>query len=92
MIFKIEFSKEFEKKYAKIVKKDKKIKKKIDKAISLLSQNPKYPSLKSHIIQDTKYGQVWSSWAAPDLRIFWYYLDDEIIILLVNIGSHDKVY
>ena len=92
MIFKIEFSKEFEKKYAKIVKKDKKIKKKIDKAISLLSQNPKYPSLKSHIIQDTKYGQVWSSCAAPDLRIFWYYLDDEIIILLVNIGSHDKVY
>ena len=56
MIFKIEFSKEFKKKYAKIVKKDKEIKKKIDKAISLLSQNPKYPSLKSHIIQDTKYG------------------------------------
>lgn len=92
MVFKIEFGKDFEKKYTKLVKKNKSLKKRIDKAVSLLAQNPKYPSLRSHIIQDTKYGQVWSSWAAPDLRIFWNYLDKEIIILLLDIDDHDHIY
>jgi mRNA-degrading endonuclease YafQ of YafQ-DinJ toxin-antitoxin module len=56
MNFKIEFSKSFEKKYRKIVKKNTRVKKKIDNIIHLLSQNPRYPSLKSHIIQHTKHG------------------------------------
>ena len=90
--FEIEFGKIFEKNYKKTIDKNPLLQKKIWKTIDLLAENPKHPSLNSHIIKETKFGQVWSSWVHRDLRIFWNYLDDKIIILLLDIGSHDEVY
>jgi mRNA-degrading endonuclease YafQ of YafQ-DinJ toxin-antitoxin module len=91
-IFALEKTKIFEKNLTKILKKNKNLENKIIKALSTLSENPQYPSLKSHQVDLARYGKVWSSWAAPDLRIIWKYHNDKIIILLLDIGSHDEVY
>ncbi len=80
------------KKADKLIQKDKVLEKRIDKTLYQLSTNPKHPGLRSHQIDDSEYGKVWSSWVHGDLRIFWKYDGDKIIILLLDIGSHDEVY
>ena len=92
MIYNIQPSPRFEKKFKKLVKKNLEIQNKIGKFFSLLAIDPKYPSLKSHQINHPDYGKVWSSWLHDDLRVIWQYDGDKIIILLLDIGSHDEVY
>jgi mRNA-degrading endonuclease YafQ of YafQ-DinJ toxin-antitoxin module len=91
-MFKIDTSDKFEKKYKKILKKNIALKPKILGTMAKISQDPKYPSLKSHQVNHSEYGKVWSSWVHDDLRILWKYENDKIIILLLDIGSHDEVY
>ena len=91
-IFLIDTTKLFDKKYAKLIKKNPSIETKFLKFIDLLTTDPKYPGLKSHQINHSEYGKVWSSWVHDDLRILWKYENDKIIILLLDIGSHDEVY
>ena len=92
MIYKIQPSPRFEKKFKKLIKKNPEIQNKIRKFFNLLALDPKYPSLKSHQVDLAKYGKVWSSWLHDDLRVLWQYENDKIIILLLDIGSHDEVY
>ncbi len=91
-MFKLEFSDRFDKKYIKLIKKNSNLEKRIDKALFQLENNPKHPGLRTHQIDDPEFGKIWSSWVAPDLRIFWQYDGNKIIILLLDIGSHDEVY
>ncbi|MEI6729053.1 MAG: hypothetical protein WCK98_05415 [bacterium] len=57
-----------------------------------MSDNPKHPGLRTHQIDDSEYGKIWSSWVHGDLRIFWKYEGEQILILLLDIGDHDHVY
>ncbi len=91
-MFQIIPSDRFVQKVDKLVKKNSELKKRIDKTISFLKDNPKHPGLRTHQIDDPEFGKIWSSWVAPDLRIFWKYDGDKIIILLLDIGNHDEVY
>ena len=91
-MFTIESTEPFDKKFNKLVKNNPILKKRIFKAIDFLSENPKHPGLRTHQINDPDYGKIWSSWAHEDLRIFWKYEGEVIVILLLDIGSHDEVY
>ena len=91
-MFKLEFSDRFDKKYIKLIKKNSDLEKRIDKTLFQLENNPKHPGLRTHQINDPDYGKVWSSWVHGDLRIFWKYEGEVIVILLLDIGSHDEVY
>ena len=91
-MFTIESTQPFDKKFNKLVKNNSILKKRIFKSLGFLSDNPKHPGLRTHQINDSDFGKVWSSWVAPDLRIFWQYDGDKIIILLLDIGNHDEVY
>ena len=85
-------SNKFIHKSEKLIQKNPDLIKRIDKALTFLRDNPKHPGLRTHQINDPDYGKIWSSWAHEDLRIFWKYEGEVIVILLLDIGSHDEVY
>ena len=85
-------SNKFIHKSEKLIQKNPDLIKRIDKALTFLRDNPKHPGLRTHQINDSDYGKIWSSWVHGDLRIFWKYEGEVIVILLLDIGSHDEVY
>jgi addiction module RelE/StbE family toxin len=91
-MFQVIPSNKFVRKVDKLIKKNTELKNRIDKAVNFLKQNPKHPGLRTHQINDSDYGKIWSSWVHGDLRIFWKYEGEVIVILLLDIGSHDEVY
>ena len=91
-MFTVKPTEPFDKKFSKLVKNNPILKKRIFKALDFLSDNPKHPSLRTHQINDPEYGKVWSSWVHGDLRIFWKYEGEKIVILLLDIDNHDHIY
>ena len=91
-MFKVETTPKFDKKYLKLIKKNFALKIRIRKSIKQLQLDPKHPGLRSHQINDPEFGKIWSSWVHGDLRIFWKYEGDKIIILLLDIDDHDHIY
>ena len=92
VIFKIVSTQAFDRKYAKLKRKNRNIEDKFVRFVKLLSQDSKYPSLKSHQIDHLEHGKIWSSWVHDDLRVLWQYEGDQIVILLLDIGDHDHIY
>ena len=86
-MFKIESTLPFDKKFRKLVKNNAILKTRILETLDFLSDNPKHPGLRTHQIDDSEYGKIWSSWVYGDLRIFWKYEGEQIVILLLDIGS-----
>ena len=91
-MFKLVKTDNFLSKANKLIQKNKQLSKRINKSLTFLRQNPKHPGLRSHQINDPDYGKIWSSWVHGDLRIFWKYEGEVIVILLLYIGSHDEVF
>ena len=91
-MFKLVKTDNFLSKADKLIQKNKQLSKRINKSLTFLRQNPKHPGLRTHQINDPDYGKIWSSWVHGDLRIFWKYEGEVIVILLLDIGSHDEVY
>ena len=91
-MFKLVKTDNFLSKANKLIQKNKQLSKRINKSLTFLRQNPKHPGLRTHQINDSYYGKVWSSWVHGDLRIFWKYEGEVSVILLLDIGSHDEVY
>jgi len=85
----------FKRSFKKITKKNPQLTDQIVKALKLLGEDPFTPSLKSHKLGGNLAG-LWSCSVAYDCRIVFRFSDDEkfleIVILLVDIGSHDEVY
>lgn len=83
----------FRKSYQKIVSSDKLLQKRIKKALLLLSQNPFYPSLRSHRANTRKFGIKWSSFVTGDVRIIWDFDKEEnLVLLILDIGKHSGKY
>ena len=55
---------------------------------SFLIFNPTHPSLRTKKIQGSD--GIWESSVNMDIRIIWFYENDELIILL-DIGHHDML-
>lgn len=85
----------FNRSFRKIVKKNPQLKDQITKVLKLLADDPFTPSLKSHKLGGDLAG-LWSCSVAYDCRIIFNFSEDEelleMVILLVDIGSHDEVY
>lgn len=85
----------FKRSFRKITKKNPQLKNQIVKVLRLLADDPFTPSLKSHRLTGNLAG-LWSCSVAYDCRIIFNFSEDEklleIVILLIDIGSHDEVY
>jgi mRNA interferase YafQ len=85
----------FKRSFKKIVKKNPQLKDRIVEVLILLADDPFTPSLKSHKLSGNLAG-LWSCSVGYDCRIMFSFSEDEelveMLILLVNIGSHDRVY
>lgn len=80
-----------------IGKKDRIIFEKWGKALKLLAQDPLYPSLRTHEIEELtrKYGRkVWQSYlenkTSGALRMFWVYGLDEKEITIIGLETHPE--
>lgn len=83
MSYRITYSKAFKKHYKKLSdteKKQTKIK------LNFFVENPTHPSLRTKKIQGTD--GIWESSVNMDIRIIWFYENNELIFLL-DIGHHD---
>ena len=83
MSFKITYSKAFKKHYKKLSDTEKKQTK---KKLKFFVENPNHPSLRTKKIQGTD--GIWESAVNMDIRILWFYENNELIFLL-DIGHHD---
>lgn len=83
MAFKITYTKRFEKHYRKL---SATVKKQIKSKVEMLSENPLHPSLRTKRIQGTE--DLFECSVNMDIRIIWYYEDDQLIMLL-DVGHHD---
>ena len=92
---KVVWSSGFKRSFNKIIKKNPQLKSKIAKTLRLLADDPFTPSLKSHKLTGDLTG-FWSCSVAYDCRIIFNFSEDgqllEMVILLIDIGSHDEVY
>ena len=85
----------FKRSFRKITKKNPQLKNQIVKVLRLLADDPFTPSLKSHKLTGDLAG-LWSCSVAYDCRIIFNFSEDEnlleMVILLIDLGSHDEVY
>lgn len=79
-------SKRFEEEYKKFVKHNLPRAQSIIKALTLFVHNPKHPSLN---IEKLKGSNVWTMRLSQNNRLFFLWID-EITIILVDVGLHDK--
>jgi mRNA interferase YafQ len=95
MMMEVVWSSGFNRSFRKIIKKNPQLKDQITKVLKLLADDPFTPSLKSHKLGGDLAG-LWSCSVAYDCRIIFNLSEDEelleMVILLVDIGSHDEVY
>ena len=95
MMMQVVWGNGFKRSFKKITKKNPQLIDQIVKALKLLGEDPFTSSLKSHKLGGNLAG-LWSCSVAYDCRIVFRFSDDEkfleIVILLVDIGSHDEVY
>ncbi|WP_334812045.1 type II toxin-antitoxin system RelE/ParE family toxin [Nostoc sp.] len=84
----------FKRSFRKITKRNPQLKNQIVKVLRLLADDPFTPLLKSHKLTGNLAG-LWSCSVAYDYRIIFNLSEDEtlleMVILLIDIGSHDKV-
>ena len=89
------WSKGFKRSFKKLIKKNPQLKNKIFNVLRLLGQDPFTPSRKSHKLTGNLDG-LWSCSVDYDCRIIFSFSEEgeflEIVILLIDIGSHDQVY
>lgn len=92
----LEFLDEFWKAYNKLTKGNAILQKQFLKALEQISQDPFYPSLKTHKVDTKKYDKVFSSSISGDVRIIWIFnKDQELTILILETGTHsgnNKIY
>lgn len=83
MSYKITYSKAFQKHYKKLSDIEKKQTK---NKLKLFIEDPIHPSLRTKKIQGAD--GIWESSVNMDIRIIWFYENNELIVLL-DIGHHD---
>ena len=90
--YSIKYTKEFKKSYKKIIKQGKDVDK-IFYVIEKLANNEKLDiKYKDHqLYNDKRFVNCRDCHIEPDWVLIYRYLDDELILLLVNTGSHSEV-
>lgn len=90
--YKVKYSKDFKKALKKVTKQGKNIDKLLDVVDILSKKQPLAPKYKDHALyNDKRFKDCRDCHIEPDWVLIYKYLDDEIILLLVNTGSHSEV-
>lgn len=92
-MYTLRFLESFKPTYNAIVKRNLEKEKRTEKTLNFLRQEPFYPSLKSHKVNTRSFGERWSSWVSPDLRIIWDFDPKEkmriiIFAIVTHTGTH----
>ena len=87
-MYELETTSHFRSRYKKLISKNKKLKDRIIKVIETLRKDPRYPSLKTHKVFISEYGDVFSSFVTDDTRIIWTKIKNELVLLLLDLGKH----
>ena len=83
----IKSTNKFEKEYRRIVKGNLVLGKRIVDVITQLNVDPFYTGLKTHSVNISGLGKVYSSRVTGDVRIVWCF-EGEYILILQRIGGH----
>ncbi len=93
-IYKIRYTSFFSRQYRKLISKNSRLEKRIDKTVEILKKDPQYSGIHSHKVDfDKELGNIYSSRVTGDIRILWAYDKKfNIVIVLLDIGTHDHIY
>jgi addiction module RelE/StbE family toxin len=87
----ISFSSSFKKAFKKQISGRKQIEKEFWDIIEIFIENPFNHKLKTHKLQG-KLNELWSFSVEYDLRIIFYFVENDTKAVFVDIGKHDEVY
>ncbi len=87
----ISFSSSFKRAFKKQISGRKQIEKEFWDIIEIFIDNPFDNRLKTHKLQG-KLKDLWGFTVEYDLRIVFYFTDDDKKAILVDIGKHDEIY
>ncbi|MDX9739273.1 MAG: hypothetical protein RBT33_02835 [Candidatus Dojkabacteria bacterium] len=93
--YEIYFTVGFKRRLKKISKKDLILKNLVKETIKSISEDPFQETLRTHQVNISKYGKVYSSSVNKDIRIIWNFQESDMTIHLLIIGGHsgsNKVY
>lgn len=90
-MYKIVFTESYEKRAKKFIKKHPEIKSQYKKILQLLEINPQHPSLRLHKLSG-KLSDLHSISINISYRISLEFTIENNRIVLINVGSHNKVY
>ena len=82
-MYQITFTDRFRKHYAKLTEKEKS---QFKTKLTIFTENPLHPSLRTKRIQGTE--GLFEFSVNMDIRVIWYY-EGEALVALVDIGHHD---
>ena len=85
----INTTKRVDKKIQKIIRNDKKLDKRLRKVFRQLEMDPFYKGLKTHKVNTPKWEMAYSSRVTGDLRLLWYLYQNNLLILIIDIGGHE---
>lgn len=90
--YKIKYTKEFKKSMKKVLKQGKNIDKLLNVVDMLSNRQPLDPKYKDHALyNDKRFKDCRDCHIEPDWVLIYKYLENEIVLLLVNTGSHSDV-
>ena len=84
----LEFTKKAARKYKKLTTNNNQLQQKVQEILKVLVDNPFHSKLKSHKVQISNYGIVYSSNITKDIRIIWDFEKEKVTIILLDIGGH----
>jgi mRNA interferase YafQ len=85
----------FKRAFKRVIRKNPRLEETIFEVLELLVTDPFAPSLKSHKLKGDLEG-LWACWVEYDCRIIYTFQpnheENEDMIVLIDIGTHDEVY
>ena len=92
-MMKLNLTNKFKRESAKLIKRNPSLRNKLSDTLKILSQDPFYPSLKTHKLKG-EYEDLWSLSLSYEIRIIIQFreYENEKIIDLLTVGDHDQVY
>lgn len=85
----------FKRAFKRVIRKNPRLEETILEVVELLVTDPFAPTLKSHKLKGDLEG-LWACWVEYDCRIIYTFQpnpdEDEDMIVLIDIGTHDEVY
>jgi len=87
----IAFSSSFKRAFKKRIKNKKEIENLFWDSIALFIQDPFHPSLKTHKLSGNL-KNLWSFSVTYDIRVIFFFEDNNKKAIFIDIGSHDEVY